>query len=57
MRRGPSTYSNFLRGEVQPGASTRGALVYDLSPSSVKDAELPVEDLFSDDKGGIPLGL
>ena len=47
----------FLRGQIQPGASSRGSLVYDVSPSSVKGAELRVEDLSSDDKGRIPLGL
>ena len=47
----------FLRGQIQPGASAKGSLVYDLSPSSVKGAELHVDDLSSDDKGRIPLGL
>jgi hypothetical protein len=43
--------------EIQPGVSERGKLVYDLPPSAVKGAELQVEDLFSDDKGRIKLGL
>ena len=54
---GDALHDPFLRGQIQPGASTRGSLVYDLSPSSVKGAELQVEDLSSDDKGRIPLGL
>lgn len=54
---GDALHDPFLRGQIQPGASTRGSLVYDLSPSSVKGAELRVEDLSSDDKGRIPLGL
>jgi len=54
---GDPLHDHFLRGQVQPRAFKRGSLVYDLSPSSVKDAELRVEDLFSDDKGRIPLGL
>jgi hypothetical protein len=54
---GDTLHDRFLRGQIQPGASKRGSLVYDLSPSSVKGAELRVEDLFSDDKGRIPLGL
>jgi hypothetical protein len=54
---GDALHDHFLRAQIQPGASTRGSLVYDLSPSSVEGAELRVEDLFSDDKGRIPLGL
>jgi hypothetical protein len=54
---GDALHDHFLRGQIQPGASNRDSLVYDLSPSSVKGAELRVEDLFSDDKGRIPLGL
>ena len=54
---GDPLHDHFLRGQIQPGASTRGSLVYDVSPSSVKGAELRVEDLSSDDKGRIELGL
>jgi hypothetical protein len=54
---GDALHDRFLRGQIQPGASTRGLLVYDVSPSSVKGGELRVEDLSSDDKGRIPLGL
>ena len=54
---GDALHDPFLRGRVQPGASRRGSLVYDVSPSSVKGAELRVEDLSSDDKGRIELGL
>ena len=46
-----------LLEEIQPGLSERGTLVYDLPASAVAGAELQVEDLFSDDKGRIKLGL
>ena len=46
-----------LLEEIQPGLSERGTLVYDIPPSAVDGAELQVEDLFSEDKGRIKLGL
>jgi hypothetical protein len=46
-----------LLEEIQPGLSESGTLIYDVPPSAVAGAELQVEDLFSDDKGRIELGL
>ena len=43
--------------EIQPGLREQGTLVYDVPPAAVAGAELQVEDLFSDDKGRIKLGL
>lgn len=43
--------------EIQPGLSESGTLVYDVPESAISGAELQVEDLFSDDKGRIKLGL
>ena len=47
----------FLLEEIQPGLSESGTLVYDVPPSAVDGAQLQVEDLFSEDKGRIKLGL
>lgn len=47
----------FLLEEIQPGLSEEGTLVYDLPSAALSGAELQVEDLFSDDKGRIALGL
>jgi hypothetical protein len=47
----------FLLEEIQPGLSESGTLIYDVPPSAVDGAELQVEDLFSDEKGRIKLGL
>lgn len=43
--------------EIQPGLTQQGTLVYDLPQAAISGAELQVEDLFSDDKGRIALGL
>lgn len=47
----------FLLDEIQPGVTETGTLVYDLPDSALAGAELQVEDLFSDEKGRIDLGL
>jgi hypothetical protein len=54
---GDALHDRFLREEIQPGGSKRGSLVYDLPPSAFKGAALQIDDLSSDDKGRIRLGL
>ena len=47
----------FILEEIQPDVSERGTLVYDIPKKAVSGARLQVEDLFSDSKGQIRLGL
>jgi hypothetical protein len=43
--------------EIQPDVTEEGKLIYDVPPGAVRGATLQVEDLFSDSKGTIRLGL
>ena len=47
----------FILEEIQPDVTKSATLVYDLPKSAVSGAKLQVEDLFSDAKGRIRLGL
>jgi len=46
-----------LLEEIQPDNTEKGTLVYDVPKGAVKGAALRVEDLFSDSKASIDLGL
>jgi uncharacterized protein DUF4352 len=47
----------FLLEEIQPDVTERGTLVYDVPKKALNGARLQVEDLFSNSKGQIRLGL
>ena len=47
----------FVLEEIQSGVTEQGTLIYDVPPAAVPGAVLQVEDLFSDDKGRVTLGL
>jgi len=47
----------FILEEIQPDVTKSATLVYDLPESAVSGAKLQVEDLFSDAKGRVRLGL
>jgi hypothetical protein len=47
----------FILEEIQPDVTKGATLVYDVPESAVSKAKLQVEDLFSDAKGQVRLGL
>ena len=47
----------FILEEIQPDVTKSATLVYDVPKSAVDGAQLQVEDLFSDAKGRVRLGL
>ncbi len=47
----------FILEEIQPDVTKSATLVYDVPETAVDGAQLQVEDLFSDAKGRIRLGL
>lgn len=47
----------FILEEIQPDVTKSATLVYDVPKSAVDGAQLQVEDLFSDAKGRVKLGL
>jgi hypothetical protein len=53
------TFDNslLLLADIQPDLSKKVVAVYDVPPKAVKGAVLQVQDLFSDSKGTIDLGL
>jgi len=47
----------FIFEEIQPDVTKSATLVYDVPKGAVDGAQLQVEDLFSDAKGKVRLGL
>ncbi len=48
---------SFLLEEIQPDNTETGSLVFDVPKAAVQGSKLQVEDLFSDSKAQIRLGL